>query len=218
MNRNRFIILACIFFILFSACGSSQEALQSGVQTAIAETQISAGRTQESIAQTQTQDAFLFPTNTQTPTNTFFPTSTFTPTLINTPLPVAKEECASMGWLKLSSNLDSYVGNCIYLEGRVVGYAWPAQLTNRPADEGMMLIRPPEPNEKNLYLDVTIHGDQTLFTNLDSMINSKQGWIAIWGFFQDERNKYDPSNPRVAAGYPLEGYMLYASDYEELSS
>jgi hypothetical protein len=100
----------------------------------------------------------------------------------------------------------------------VVGYAWPAQLTNRPADEGMMLIRPPEPNEKNLYLDVTIHGDQTFFTNLDSMINSKQGWIAIWGFFQDERNKYDPSNPRVAAGYPLEGYMLYASDYEELSS
>jgi hypothetical protein len=216
MNKSRFIISACILFILFSACGSSQDALQRGVQTALAETQISTARTQVSIAQTQTRDAFLHPTNTQMPNNTFIPTSTFTPNLTNTPLPITKIECVSMGWLKLSANLESFGGKCIYLEGEVVGYSWPAQQTNRPADEGVMLIRPPEPNEKNLYLEVTLQGNQIFFNKLDSLINSEQGWIAIWGIFQDERNKYDPNKPRVAAEYPLEGYRLYASGYEAL--
>lgn len=186
-------------FCLLAACAPSAQAIQTA------------------IAQTETRDAFLRPTSTQTPTNTFVPTSTFTPTLTNTPLPATKAECVSMGWLALSTDLESYVGKCIYLEGREVSYASPAQLTNRPADEGMMVIRPPEPNEKNLYLEVTLRGDQIFFNNLDSLVNSNQGWIAIWGVFQDERSKYDPNNPRVAAGYPLEGYMLYATDYEALS-
>jgi len=148
---------------------------------------------------------------TPIPTTAFTPQPTLTSTLTNTP---TKAECVQVSWLNLAFDPELYVGKCIYIEGRVIA---STDLLNRPDDEGILTIRPPQPNDANLYLEFSIHGDQAFFRTLESLINTEQGWIAIWGNLRDERNTIDPNNPSPAAGYPLEGYMLYGENAEALS-
>jgi hypothetical protein len=148
---------------------------------------------------------------TPIPTTAIIPEPTIPRTFTNTP---TKAECVPVGWLNLVVDLELYVGKCIYIGGRVIA---STDLLNRPDDEGILIIRPPEPNDANLYLEVSLHGDQAFFRTLESLINTEQGWIAIWGTLQDERNTIDPDNPSPAAGYPLDGYMFYGANAEALS-
>jgi hypothetical protein len=207
MNKKHVIMIVCLATIWLGACAPSPQA----IQTAIAQTQ-------EIWTVVPTQR--FYPTYTLQPTIfiTIIVTPMFTPTpLDNTRLPINKADCTLVNWLTLASNLDLYVGKCIYIEGREIGLAKPTDQVNRPPDEGRMVIQAPEPNNKSPYLEVTLYGDQDFYNTLESMLSANQGWIGIWGTFRDERNLIDPNNPSPFVGYPLYGYMLYSTNVEALT-